>query len=65
MLEYCLVVYLTMEEPKYIGHFENCALANNYVQEYYSDAPYTICLHEDYINLPEHLVKREIHEADF
>lgn len=60
MLEYVLVVYLTMEEPKYIGHMESCAVANNYVQKYYKDAPYTICLHEDYINLPDHIIKIEI-----
>ena len=60
MLEYVLVIYMTMEDPKYMGHFESCAVANNYVQEYYSDAPYTICLHEDYIHLPEGLIKREI-----
>jgi hypothetical protein len=50
-----------MEDPKYIGHFQNCAIANNYVQEYYYDAPYTICLHEDYINLPPTIIKKEVH----
>jgi hypothetical protein len=64
MLEYCLVVYLTMEEPKYIGHFQNCAVANNYVQEYYHDAPYTVCLHEDYINLPPTIIKKEVHYGE-
>ena len=61
MFEYCLIVYLTMEEPKYIGNFESCAHANNYVAEYYHDAPYTVCLHENYINLPKDFVKREVH----
>ena len=60
MFEYCLIVYLTMEEPKYIGNFESCAHANNYVQEYYADAPYTKCMHEDYLFLPENFIKREI-----
>lgn len=60
MFEYCLIVYLTMEEPKYIGNFLNCAVANSYVEEYYKDAPYTVCLHEDYIVLPNNLVRREI-----
>lgn len=60
MFEYCLIVYITMEEPKYIGNFINCAYANNYVAEYYYDAPYTVCLHEDYIVLPKHFVKKEI-----
>jgi hypothetical protein len=50
-----------MEDPKYIGHFQNCAIANNYVQEYYYDAQYTICLHEDYINLPPTIIKKEVH----
>lgn len=60
MFEYCLVVWMTMEEPKYIGNFINCAVANKYVQEYYADAPYTSCLREEYIMLPEHFVRREI-----
>ena len=61
MLEFVLVVYLTMEEPKYMGHFKNCAIANDYVQKYYHDAPYTICLHEDFINLPPTIIKKEIY----
>lgn len=60
MFEYCLIVYLTMEEPKYIGNFESCALANMYVVEYYHDAPYTVCLHEDYIVLPSNFIKKEV-----
>ena len=65
MFEYCLIVYLTMEEPKYIGNFESCAHANSYVVEYYHDAPYTVCLHEDYIVLPQNFTKREInYEGD-
>ena len=61
MYEFCLIVYLTMEEPKYIGNFESCAVANNYVKEYYHDAPYTVCLHEDYIVLPSNFIKKEVH----
>ena len=57
MYEFCLIVYLTMEEPKYIGNFKSCAVANNYVKEYYDDAPYTVCLHEDYIVLPSNFIK--------
>jgi len=60
MFEYVLVVYLTMESPQYQGNFVDCAHANAYVAEYYPDAPYIICLHEDYINLPKEFVKREI-----
>ena len=33
MFEYCLIVYLTMQEPKYIGNFESCAYANEYVKD--------------------------------
>jgi hypothetical protein len=61
MFEYCLIVYLTMEDPKYIGNFESCAVANMYVAKYYHDAPYTVCLHEDYIVLPENFIKKEVH----
>lgn len=61
MFEYVLIVYLTMEEPKYIGSFHDCALANNYVKEYYADAPYTVCLHENYIVLPNNFIKKEVH----
>jgi hypothetical protein len=61
MFEYCLIVYLTMEEPKYIGNFINCAYANDYVAEYYHDAPYTVCLHQDYIVLPSNFIRKEVH----
>jgi hypothetical protein len=61
MFEYCLIVYLTMEEPKYIGNFKNCAYANDYVAEYYHDAPYTVCLHQDYIVLPSNFIRKEVH----
>ena len=60
MFEYCLIVYLTMEEPKYIGNFKSCAVANLYVEEYYKDAPYTSCLHQDYIVLPDNFVRRDV-----
>jgi hypothetical protein len=63
MFEFCLIVYLTMEEPKYIGNFESCAVANMYVAEYYHDAPYTVCLHEDYIVLPSNFIKKEVHHG--
>ena len=51
-----------MDEPKYIGHMKSCAHANEYIKKYYPDAPYTICLQEDYINLPPHILKREVNE---
>lgn len=60
MYEYVLVVYMTMKHPEYVGHFVDCTRANEYVMQNYPKAEYTSCLHEDYINLPEGLVKKEI-----
>ena len=51
---------MTMDSPKYIGHFVSCAVANQYVQEFYKDAEYTSCLHEDYIYMPKEFIKKEI-----
>jgi hypothetical protein len=61
MFEYVLVVYaISMDNPEYIGHFSSCAVANDYVKEHYPKAHYTTCLFEDYIRLPEGLIKKEI-----
>lgn len=60
MFEYVLVVYITMNSPKYEGHFVDCANANEYAEEHYPDAEYTSCLHEEYIRLPKGLIKKEI-----
>jgi len=60
MFEYVLVVYITMNSPQYVGHFVDCATANEYVKKNYPEAEYTSCLYEDYINLPEGLIKKEI-----
>lgn len=51
---------MTMNSPQYIGHFTDCVAANNYADEHYRDAEYTTCLFEDYIYLPEDLIKKEI-----
>jgi len=51
---------MTMDSPQYIGHFVSCAVANQYVQEFYKDAEYTSCLHEDYIYMPKGFIKKEI-----
>lgn len=59
MLEYVLVIYI-QKQPEYVGHFSSCAAANSYVEKHYPNAEYTSCLHEDYIHLPEGLVKKEI-----
>lgn len=61
MFEFVLIVYLTMDSPEYKGNFVDCATANSWVAKYYPDAPYTVCLHEDYINLPKNFIKREVH----
>lgn len=63
MFEYVLVVYITMNSPQYVGHFVDCANANLYVDKHYPDAEYTSCLHEDYINLPDGLIKKEINNG--
>ena len=60
MFEYVLVIYMTMDTPRYEGHFESCAVANQYAEECCSTAEYTSCLHEEYIILPPHVIKREI-----
>ena len=60
MFEYVLVVYMTMDNPEYIGHFTSCAAVTDYVKEHYPKAEYTTCLHENYINLPLGLIKKEI-----
>lgn len=60
MFEYVLIVYMTMQDPMYIGHFENCAYADLYVKKHYQDAEYTSCLFEDYIYLPSTVTKTPI-----
>jgi len=62
MFEFILIVYLTKESPpQYIGNFETCAFANNYVQIKLENVYRTSCLHEDYVWLPEGHQKRVIH----
>jgi len=57
MFEYVLVLYI-QDKPNYVGNFETCAHANNYIQECYfktvmpSDY-YVSCQHQDYLFLPE------------
>jgi hypothetical protein len=61
MFEYVLVVYaMSMDNPEYIGHFTSCAAVTEYVNKHHPKAHYTTCLHEDYINLPKGLIKKEI-----
>ena len=60
MFEFVLVVYMTMQQPEYVGHFVDCTRANEYAIKHYKEAEYTSCLHEDYIHLPLGLIKKEI-----
>lgn len=60
MFKYVLVVYMTMSNPQYVGHFVDCASANSYAKKHYPDAPYTSCLDEEYMFLPKGLIKKEI-----
>ena len=62
MFEFVCVVYLTKElsSHQYIGHFESCAACNTYVDERYEDKEWVKCLHEDYLYLPDRLIKKEM-----
>lgn len=64
---YVLVVYLSVGTggaptsiPQYVGHFPNCERANHYAEIVFPDAERTTCLHQDYINLPDDIERREI-----
>ena len=57
MYSFVLVVYMTLTTPMYVGHFKDCATANDHVKKHYPKAEYTSCLHEEYINLPVTLIK--------
>ena len=60
MFEYVLVLYMTMNQTKYEGHFKDCARANQYAKEHCPKCEYTSCLHEDHIRLPKNIIKKEI-----
>ena len=60
MFEYVLVLYLKMNQPKYEGHFKDCATANEYAIKHCPKCEYTTCLHEDYIKLPKDIIRKEI-----
>jgi len=53
MLNYILVIYLNLE-PQYIGTFQDCQTAHEFVTERYAEFD-SGCLHRDYINLPLNL----------
>jgi hypothetical protein len=50
MLDYILVIYLNLE-PQYIGTFQDCHTAHEFVIDRYPEFD-SGCLHRNYINLP-------------
>ena len=64
MFEFVCVMYFTheMDEHLYIGHFKSCDAAYVYIEQHYAPQEYTWikCLHQDYINLPKNLIKKEM-----
>ncbi len=64
MFEFVCVMFFTnnLDDHLYIGHFQSCAHANQFVNDNYTSEEYKWikCLHQDYINLPKGLVKKEM-----
>lgn len=64
MFEFVCVIYFSssLQDYKYIGHFESCASANQFVEENYTkeEVSWIKCLHEDYIYLPKGFIKKEM-----
>ena len=66
MLEYVLVIYFDdqFNNGQYVGHFESCAHANQYLEEHvkeYGKRTWDKCLYEKYILLPPQLIKKYPH----
>ena len=40
-------------EPQYVGTFLNCEVAHAYAEKHFLAELRTICMHEDFINLPK------------
>lgn len=59
MLDYILIIYLKGHEPHYVGTFENCNYAEQYVREYYPEFD-SGCQHRKYIYLPKNLREKYI-----
>ena len=64
MFEFVCVMFFThqLDEHLYIGHFKSCDAAYVYIEQHYEPQEYTWikCLHQDYINLPKNLIKKEM-----
>ena len=56
MLDYILAIYLN-GTPQYIGTFQDCYDAEEYVRSYYPGHD-SICQHRDYIYLPLNLKEK-------
>ena len=56
MLDYILAIYLN-GTPQYIGTFQDCYDAEEYVRSYYPEND-SICQHRNYIYLPLNLQER-------
>ena len=52
--EFVLIVVLN-NQPQYVGHFQNCEVADIYVKLHYKDAQEVRCLYKEFINLPKDL----------
>lgn len=52
MLEFVLLIMMG-GEPQYVGTFLNCEVANAYAAENFIPDLRTICLHQNFINLPK------------
>jgi len=53
-MELHFVLLLVMGgEPQYVGTFLNCEVARAYATENFIPDLRTICMHEDFINLPK------------
>ena len=64
MFEFVCVMFFThqLDEHLYIGHFKSCDAAYTFIEQHYEPQEYTWikCLHQDYINLPKNLIKKEM-----
>jgi len=63
MFEYVLVIYFdsAMQKAEYVGNFESCAHANQYLLEHdseFKERTWDKCLHQDYLFLPKNFIMK-------
>lgn len=58
---YYVLLLVTGGDPYYVGTFSNCEVAHAYVDENFIPDLRTICLHENFINLPNDFKHKYIH----